>query len=208
MSEHPASDATQARQDRITGRPPRIPPMAPEEFTEEMRESTRSLRIAAGLPPEAPVPEYVATALRHPELYRAHTALAILLMSEGALTPRDRELAVLRVGWLCGAPFEWGEHVAMGKRVCGFTTDEIEALTIGSDGPGWSASDRALIRAVEELIDDAMISDDSWAALSEGRDAQQLIELPLLVAQYMGVAFLQNALRIRMLDGNVGLSAR
>jgi alkylhydroperoxidase family enzyme len=96
----------------------------------------------------------------------------------------------------------------MGKRVCGFTTDEIQALTIGSDAPGWSASDRALIRAVEELIDDAMISDDSWAALSEGRDAQQLIELPLLVAQYMGVAFLQNALRIRMLDGNVGLSAR
>lgn len=208
MSDPTATQAMEARQQLILGQPPRIPPMPQEEFTEEMRESTRTLRVAAGLPPEGEVPEYIATVLRHPSLYRAHTSLALLLMSQGALSARDREMTVLRVGWLCGAPFEWGEHVAIGRRACGFTPDETEWLTIGSSAPGWTDSERALLRAVEEMVDDAMISDDTWAALARDRTEQQLIELPLLVGQYLGVAYLQNALRIRMLKGNVGLTAR
>jgi len=210
MSEHIASevDRLRAREASITGHPPRIAPMTPDEFTEEMHESTRALRRAAGLPPEAPIPEYVATALRHPALYRAHTALAILLMSQGALPVRDRELAVLRTGWLCEAPFEWGEHVAMGKRVAGLTGEETERLTVGSSAPGWADHDRAIVRAAEELHDDAMISQPTWDQLAKRLDDRQLIELPILVAQYMGVAFIQNSLRIRMLAGNIGLSAR
>lgn len=203
-----APDAMQARQEQILGQPPRIPPIPSDEFTAEMQESTRMLRIAAGVPPEGDVPEYVATVLRHPSLYRAHTSLALLLMSGGALTARDREMAVLRIGWLCGAPFEWGEHVIIGKRACGFTPEEVERLTVGSAAPGWTDSERALLRAVEELLDDAMISDETWAALARDRNEQQLIELPLLIGQYLGVAYLQNALRIRMLPGNPGLSSR
>jgi alkylhydroperoxidase family enzyme len=202
------TERLRAREASITGQLPRIPPMAPEEFTEEMRASTRELRRAAGLPPEGEVPEYVATALRHPSLYRSHTALAILLMSEGELSPRDRELAVLRTGWLCEAPFEWGEHVAMGKRVAGLTTEEIERVTVGSTAPGWNEHDRAIMKAVEELNDDAMISNETWAILTKRLDDKQLIELPILVAQYMGVAFLQNSMRVRMLAGNIGLQAR
>jgi 4-carboxymuconolactone decarboxylase len=210
MPDHSVSEAdrVRAREAAITGRPPRIAPMAPEDFTEEMRESTRALRRAAGLPPEGVVPEYVATALRHPTLYRAHTALAILLMSQGALSPRDRELAVLRTGWLCGAPFEWGEHVAMGKRVAGISDAEIERVTAGSAAPGWDEHDRAILSAAEELHDDAMISQPTWDVLARRLNDQQLIELPILIAQYMGVAFVQNSLRVRMMEGNAGLAAR
>lgn len=210
MPDSPLSEADRlrVREASITGLPPRIAPMAPEQFTEEMHESTRALRRAAGLPSDAPIPEYVATALRHPSLYRAHTALAILLMSQGALSPRDRELAVLRTGWLCEAPFEWGEHVAMGKRVAGITDEEIERVTLGSTASGWDDHDRAIVRAAEELWEDAMISQPTWDVLARRLDDQQLIELPLLVAQYMGVAFIQNSLRIRLLDGNIGLAAR
>jgi len=202
------TDRLRAREASITGHAPRIPPMAPDEFTEEMHESTRALRRAAGLPPEAPIPEYVATALRHPSLYRAHTALAILLMSQGALPVRDRELAVLRTGWLCEAPFEWGEHVAMGKRVAGITDEEIERVIVGSSAPEWDEHDRAILRAVEELRADSIISQPTWDVLSQRLDDQQLIELPILIAQYMGVAFIQNSLRIRLMEGNIGLAAR
>lgn len=208
MADPTASDAAQTRQTLILGQPPRIPPMALEEFSDEARESTRTLRVAAGLPPEGDVPEYIATVLRYPTLYRAHTSLALLLMSQGTLTARDRELTVLRIAWLCGAPFEWGEHVAIGRRACGLTPEETERLTIGSTASGWDDRDRALLRAVEELLDDAMISDETWAALAKDRDEKQLIELPLLIGQYLGVAYLQNSLRIRTLPNNPGLSAR
>ncbi|WCT73487.1 carboxymuconolactone decarboxylase family protein [Sphingomonas naphthae] len=199
----------EAREARIMGHPPRIAPMTPDEFTDEARESVRALRRAVGLADDAtaPVPEYVATTLRHPALYTAHTTLALHLM-RGALADRDRELAILRTGWLCQAPFEFGEHVKIGRRTANLTPVEVEWVTIGSAAPGWGDHDRAIIRAVEELHADAMISDETWAVLARRLDDRQLLELPILVGQYMGVAFQQNSLRVRMMPGNVGLMAR
>jgi 4-carboxymuconolactone decarboxylase len=195
-----------AREALILGKPPRIPPLKPSELTKEASESAAALRRAASAPPSDEVTEFTATMLRHPELYRRHTELAFQLYG-GTLTPRDRELAILRTGWLCKAPYEWGEHVKIGKRV-GLTPEEIERATRGSTAAGWSEHDRTIIRATEELLDDAMISDETWAVLARTLNEKQLIELPLVIGQYQGLAYLQNALRLRLIPGNPGLSSR
>jgi alkylhydroperoxidase family enzyme len=139
-------------------------------------------------------------------LYRRHTELAFQLYG-GALAARDRELIILRTGWLCKAPYEWGEHVRIGKRV-GLTAEEIERVRTGSTALGWDENDRAILSAVEQLRENAMISDETWAVLARRLDERQLIELPILVGQYQGLAYLQNALRLRLIAGNPGLSAR
>jgi 4-carboxymuconolactone decarboxylase len=213
IDQHPAHsasphDAVRAREAEILGKPPRILPLAPEEFTPEARQITDALHQAVGLPPNAPVPDFIATMLRHPLLHKVHTELALVLMSRGALSDRDRELAVLRVGWLCQAPYEWNSHVNAGKRLAGLTTDEIERVTIGSAAPEWNDADRTLLRAVEEMLEDAMISEETWRALATRLDEKQLIELPILVGQYLGVAYLQNAMRATLMPGQVGLGAR
>jgi alkylhydroperoxidase family enzyme len=195
------------RQAAITGRPPRIAPLAPGEIGPEGAEIVRSLRAAAGLPDTAEVPEIVATMLLHPRLYRCHTAIGAELLGGGALSLRQRELAVLRTGWLCGAPFEWGEHVGIGKRA-GLSAAEIERLTQGAEASGWNDDDRAIVQAAEELHRDAMISDPVWAVLAGFLDERQLIELVYLIGHYTKVAFLQNALRLRLPQGNEGLAAR
>ncbi|MEO6248216.1 MAG: carboxymuconolactone decarboxylase family protein [Sphingomicrobium sp.] len=155
----------------------------------------------------ANLPEIMRTMLRHPALFVCQTALGIELLGRGSLPPRDRELAILRMGWLCQAPYEWGEHVLIAKKV-GVTSEEIERITIGSTAPGWSDHDRTILRAVEELRDTAMISDATWATLSDTFDEQQMIELPILIGQYQAVAYYQNSLRLRLHDGNLGLDAR
>jgi hypothetical protein len=53
-----------------------------------------------------------------------------------------------------------------------------------------------------------MISDDTWAELTQELDDKQLLELPLLVGQYQGVAYLQNSIRLQLSSGNRGLSGR
>jgi alkylhydroperoxidase family enzyme len=159
------------------------------------------------LEPGEHVSEWLATVLRHPALFRAHTELAVVLM-DGALPARDRELAILRTGWLCQAPFEWGGHVELAKRIAGMTSEEIDWVTIGSPASGWGAHDRAVLRAVEEMIGNAMISDETWAILAADWNETQLLELPLLIGQYLGVAFLQNSLRVVLPDGYTGLLAR
>lgn len=153
------------------------------------------------------MPEIVRTMLRHGDLFATQADIGIQLLGRGTLNPRHREIAVLRIGWLCQAPYEWGEHVIVAKKV-GLTSEDIERITIGSAADGWTPLERAILRATEELYEQAMISDETWAVLAAGLSDVQLIELPILVGQYQAVAYYQNSLRLRLHDGNAGLSAR
>ncbi|MDE2597946.1 MAG: carboxymuconolactone decarboxylase family protein [Sphingomonadales bacterium] len=195
------------RQSEIVGQPPRIRPLQAGEMGAEARAIAARIRSAAGLPDSAEVSEYVATLLKHPLLYEKHAALGTELLAHGTLTGRQRELAILRTGWLCGAPYEWGEHVGIAKRN-GVVAEDIARVAEGSSAQGWNDEDKAILQAAEELHADAAISDATWQRLEAFLDERQLIELPYLIGNYTKVAFVQNALRLRLNPGNQGLSAR
>jgi alkylhydroperoxidase family enzyme len=208
----PAKEATivsdpAKRQQQIVGRPPRIAPLKATEIGEEARAIVARIRGAAGAPATAEVPAYVATFLKHPVLYEKHVALGTELLGNPTLATRHRELAVLRTAWLLGAPYEWGEHVAIGRRA-GLIDAEVERITRGSQARGWSLQDRSILRAAEELRENAMISDRTWASLAGFLDELQLIELTYVIGNYTKVAYLQNSLRLRLGEGNPGLAAR
>lgn len=203
----PTEAEIRAREELILGGPPRITPIDVAEISEEALTVVTDLRDTFKRGPQKP-DEFFAITLQHPKLYRRHTDLAIQLMNHGALRPRDRELIILRTGWLCQAPYEWGEHVIVSKQFAGMTTEDIERVTIGSSAPEWNARDRAILQAVEELHETAMICDETWSRLAAELNEQQLLELPVLIGQYKGVAYLQNGLRIRLGRNNVGLTAR
>lgn len=202
--------SVEARHAEVVGTAPRLAPLKPEQVAEAALANTINLRKAASRSAEvsmADIPELVFTLLRHPDLYQKIADLSIQLLGRGSLSPRDRELVVLRVAWLWQAPYEWGEHVKLAK-AAGITSDEIERVTEGSTAAAWSEHDAALLRATEELKRDAMISDATWATLAERLDEKQLFELPVLVGQFTNVAFFQNALRLRLEAHNPGLHAR
>ena len=66
----------------------------------------------------------------------------------------------------------------------GIDREEIARIADGPDATGWSPDDAALVRAVDELVDDAMITDATWAALSETMDEHQLMDLVFTVGAY------------------------
>lgn len=204
------SSQTEARHAEVLGAPPRIGPLKPEEVAEAALANTISLRKASSKSPEVSmgdIPELVFTLLRHPDLYQRVADLSIQLLGRGLLTPRERELVVLRVAWLWQAPYEWGEHVKLAKSV-GITSEEIERVIEGSHAADWNEHEAALLRAAEELKQDAMIGDETWAVLAQRLDERQLFELTVLVGQFTNVAFFQNALRLRLEPHNAGLLAR
>lgn len=195
-----------ARQDEILGPPQRIAPLPSGDFSDEATALALGVRDALGYTEDI-IPEYFATMFRHPGLYRLQMETGAFLLGSGAIPPRERELAVLRVGWLCGAPYEWSAHVDIGRKV-GLSAAELERVIAGSAAEGWSDHERAILRGVEELVGDHMISDATWAALARGWDERQLIEFPALVGNYIAVALIQNSLRIRLNEGSLGLMER
>lgn len=111
------------------------------------------------------------------------------------LPARERELLILRTGYLCRAPYEWGQHVVIG-RAAGLTDDEIARVATGPAADGWSAEEATLLRAADELHADSCIGDATWAALAERWDEQQLIEVCMVVGQYHLVAFALNSIGV------------
>ncbi len=204
----PGTD-TEARTQYVTGHPPRLAPVAPQERTERQQQLLDEIGMVVvdGVRKERTDKAALDILVRHAELYEAHMDVARKFLSDGEMSIRDRELAILRLAWLCQAPFEWGAHVNIAKRN-NVTSEEIARIIEGSSADGWETHDRAILRAMEELHFDSMITDKTWDELQASYNDKQLIELIILAGQYKTVAYYQNALRLPLPENNLGLSAR
>ena len=78
----------------------------------------------------------------------------------GKLPARDRELLILRSARRCTSSYEWGQHVRLAKQA-GISAEEIDRVAAGPDASGWDPFDRTLLTAVDELHDDACLTDTS-----------------------------------------------
>ena len=169
---------------------PRIPPLGPEDRDPEVAEL-----LAAYAGPDGHVLNIFSTLARHPKLLKRWGAFGGTLLYGGRLPARDRELLILRTGYLCRAPYEWGQHVEI-ARAAGLADDEIERVAAGPAAEGWSSADARLLQAADELHADSRIGDATWAALAERYDEQQLIEVCMTVGQYHLVSFTLNSLGV------------
>ena len=113
-------------------------------------------------------------------------------------------MLILRTGWNCRSPYEWGQHVAIG-RATGISDDEVARIAAGPDAPGWDPFDATLLRAADELHGDQALSDATYAALSERYAAQQLLDLVFTVGQYHLVSMVLNSARVERDDGVTGV---
>jgi 4-carboxymuconolactone decarboxylase len=195
-----------ARHAQALGHGPRIDAIPNDQIDANAWSLVNTLRESAGAPPVDVMPEFMRVMAKHPPVFRRQMEMGNVLFN-GRISPRERELAVLRISWLAGAPFEWGEHVVISKR-CGVTAEEIERVTLGSSAADWSEHDAAILRGVEELVADFAVSDETWRMLAKSWDEPQLIEFPMMVGQYLTTAFLLNSLKVPLGAGNAGLAQR
>ena len=87
-------------------------------------------------------------------------------------------------------------HERLGRRV-GLTAAELERVRRGPEVEGWSARDRLLLAATDELHDTRDLSDETWSALSAQLDEPTRLELLMLVGHYEMLATTLNTLRLR-----------
>ena len=166
---------------------PRFTPLARDEWSDEVREL---------LDPQGeggPVLNLYATLARHPVFFRPRAVQSAYIRLGATLSPRAREILILRIGWLCGSEYEWAQHVRVARRI-GMSDDEIRRIAEGAEALGWDPLDAALIRATDELHGDATISDATWRELSGTYGIPELIDVVITVAGYRMVSIALNSL--------------
>ena len=144
-----------------------------------------------------------STCAQAPELCNAWLVFTDYLLQDSTLPTRDRELLILRIGWLNGGAYEWAAHTGLARSV-GITDEELRRIITGPDAQGWSAWDSTLLRAADELHANALVSDSTWAALAERYDRRQLMEAVFTVGQYNLVAMYLNSLGVQFEEGFEG----
>jgi alkylhydroperoxidase family enzyme len=177
---------------------PRIPPVSLADADPDTRRLLERLSRLRG--DDAAVLNVFGTLANHPKLLREWLGFATYALTKSTLDPRTRELAVLRVGWRCDAPYEWGQHVVVGRTV-GLTDDDVRRIADGPDADGWTRAETAALRATDELHDRSTITDATWTALGEHFTPEQVLDLVFLVGNYHIVSFALNACRVERDDG-------
>ena len=172
---------------------PRVPPLKLSEVNPALRVVlTLGAKWGSKRTGSTVVPDVFLLLLRHPHLFWSWLRFASKLMPFGTLDRRDAELVILRVAWNCRCRYEWGQHVAIGLRA-GLTADEIARMPQGPDAPDWSARQRALLLATDDLHYGRRISDDTWRLLTEQFRTRQCIEATMLVGHYQMLAGVLNS---------------
>jgi AhpD family alkylhydroperoxidase len=151
--------------------------------------------LAALRPPEPrhPLPErrddrpkglnVLGTLARHPALTHAFHTFNGHVQFATTLSPRQRELLVLRVAAVRRCEYEWAQHAVLAGDAS-LDPDEVARVAEGPGAGGWSSLEAAMLRAVDELVADAVVSDPTWAALAAELDDQQLMDLVFTVGAY------------------------
>src|SRR5690349_24936684 len=93
----------------------RLPPLPPRSWPPEMRDALAPL--TPPVPRSADQPKglnLLGTFAHHPALIGAFHGFVAHLLYASTLTPRQRELLILRVAAARGATYEWAQHVVLG----------------------------------------------------------------------------------------------
>jgi alkylhydroperoxidase family enzyme len=172
---------------------PRIEPLEPPYSPEVAEHLAGSMPAWTQMQPLA----LFRTWARHRPLGAALRPIGRLVLSEGSLDPRDREILILRVCARCGAEYEWGVHAVSYPGRLGIPAEKVAAsVTAGPDDALWSEREALLLRVADELHETSHVSPALWEALAAIFSEEQLLELLMVVGFYHAVAFTVNALEL------------
>lgn len=170
---------------------PRIEPLEQDQWNEEAQ------KIMAPMVADGRTFNIFKTLTNHPELMRRWLVFANHILGKSTLAVRERELIILRIGYLCQSGYEWGQHVVIARNA-GMTDEEIRSAQTGPDTPGLATLDRLLLQATDELHKDAHVSDETWSGLAELLSTQQLMDVVFTVGQYNLVSMALNSFGVQL----------
>jgi len=120
--------------------------------------------------------------MQHPALMRRWGEFANHILYKQSLPARDREMLILRIGWLNQAEYEWEQHIRIGK-AAGLSDDEVARIAEGPQA-GWDRHEAALLQACDDLFELSAIAEERWQVLAERYSTEQMMDVVFTIGQY------------------------
>lgn len=127
----------------------------------------------------------------HPDLLNAWWDYRNHSVRGGALGQRDCELVILRVAVQMRSWYEWACHADRGL-AAGLSIEDIERVRAGPDASGWSGHDAILLRCVDELLEERVISSATQDTLAEHFSEKQILDIIAIHGMYITLGCMIN----------------
>lgn len=134
--------------------------------------------------------------LHSPALAEAWFALNNAVRWNTRLDGRLRELVIIRIGYLCDAPYILRQHIPGLAVAAGVALPECEALRDWRQTSLFDARERAVLEYADELTRATRTGDELFMRLKPHFDEGQLVELTVLIGAYNMHARVMNAFEL------------
>ena len=140
-------------------------------------------------------PGTLETFAHNPDLAHAFFTFNGHVLLNTTLTTRHRQLVILRTAARHASPYLWAQHLFQG-RDAGLTDEEMARIAFGPEAPFFTPLETALLRAVDELLEDGAIRDDTWRVLSAELGPEQMLDVIFAVGCYSTLAWFFKTLEL------------
>ena len=162
-----------------------------------LRYLRRSELYLSGAPDALPMPVVLEVFARHLPLSTSWLPFTEMIAGDDAtLSPEHRELLILRVSWRTGSAYEFSQHTRMGADA-GLTKPKIDAIPHGPAATVWTPLERTLLTAVDEMVDEHRVSDETWDDLVSAFEPAQVLELLFVIGGYLCLSTVLNSIGLQ-----------
>ena len=129
------------------------------------------------------------------------STLNTLLFHGNSLDARLRELIIMRIGWKTASVYEWTQHWRV-ARMLDIPEPDLVAVRDWQNTSALSNLDKAVMQAVDETLDNGMISDATWTEIAKGITSKaERVELVVAIGNWTLFSQLLKSLRVPLEEG-------
>ena len=138
-----------------------------------------------------------------PATVSSFVKLGNVLLNRAELSPKLRELAILRIAILLRSEYEWTQHLPIALEV-GVTGEQADSIRQWNDSTDFDEEERAVLRYADEVTLNVETTDETFEALKKHLNERQIVELTVSIGYWGMIARVLVPLQIEVEDRSVG----
>jgi 4-carboxymuconolactone decarboxylase len=170
----------------------RISFLSKEKTAPELREMFQKMENSG-----MPVLNLFKVMAHCPKVGRNFLRLGNAILFKGAVPPNLRELAILRVGNIYQATYEFTQHVPIARQT-GVKQEQIDALSNWEKSGNFNEQEQAVLRYTDEVTKNIRVKDDTFAAVRNFLSEEGVVELTTAIGYYGMVCRILEALQVEL----------
>jgi 4-carboxymuconolactone decarboxylase len=141
-----------------------------------------------------------------PHVARNVIRLGNSLIGRTALSPKLRELTIMRIAKLCDCEYEWVQHTPVALQ-SGVSRAQLDAIGSWKESNNFDEEERAILQYVDEVAQNVKVADATFEALNKYLNEQNIVEVTLAIGWWGMLARLFVPLEVEVDERSAGSAA-